>query len=98
VRCFFGLFIPFLLDKMYLEVFRIWPVVYQGRARFCSFGVALGECDKHASAHNAFFLLHARPKEKLKCVLQWMFIKNFLKIVLFLSQDLYKVAFSYRAF
>ncbi len=60
MRWIFGLFIPFLLDRVYIEVFRIWPVNFQGRARFCPFGV-VGEFDKHAyalspTAHNAFFL------------------------------------------
>jgi hypothetical protein len=42
------------------KFFRIWPVINQGRARFCSFG-AVEECAKHAyvpssTAQNAFFL------------------------------------------
>ncbi len=29
---------PSYLDRTYLEVFQTWPVINQGRARFCSFG------------------------------------------------------------
>jgi hypothetical protein len=52
---------------MYLDVFLMWPLINQGRARFFSFG-AVGECAKHAyapspTAHDAFFL-QARPKRK----------------------------------
>jgi hypothetical protein len=52
---------PSCLERAYLEVFWIWPVINQGREWFCSLG-AVGECAKHAyapfpNAHYAFFLI-----------------------------------------
>jgi hypothetical protein len=90
---------------MYLEVFRICPVIFQGRARFCSFG-AVGECAKHAyapspTAHNAFFLTSYAQNKNINVFFNdnyMMFIKIIFLIDIFLSQDLYKVAFSFRAF
>ncbi len=29
------------LDRMYMEVFLIWPVINKGMARFCSFGAVV---------------------------------------------------------
>ncbi len=83
---FFGLFIPFLLDRMYQEVFRIWPVIFQGRARYCSFGV-VGECDKHASspsptAAQCIFSYKLDQKKDSNVFFNGnyvMFIKNFFK-------------------
>jgi hypothetical protein len=49
------------------------------------------------TAHNAFFLASLVQK-KNSSVNYVMFIKICLKIALYLSQDLFKVAFSFPAF
>jgi hypothetical protein len=75
VRLFFGKFISFLFGENVSRSFWIWPVIKQGRVRFCLFG-ATGECTKHAyapspPAHNAFSSYKLGPKEELLGVLQW---------------------------
>jgi hypothetical protein len=81
------------------------PVICQVRARSSSFG-AVGECAKRTyvpspTAHNAFFPKAQAKKENSDMFFQgyyMMFINNFDKDCFFLSQDLFKVAFSFRAF
>jgi hypothetical protein len=105
VRWFFGLFISSCLDRTYLEVFLIWPVIHQGRAKFCSFG-AVGDCAKRAyapspTAHNAFFLTSWAQKKNSNVLFNgnyMMFIKYFFKDCLFSFTGSFKVAFSLSAF
>jgi hypothetical protein len=74
---------------------------------FCSFGTS-GECAKHAyapspTAHINFFL-QVRPKRRTLILFFSSWLLNdgheelFKEIAIFLSQDLIKVAFSFRTF
>jgi hypothetical protein len=90
---------PSCLDRTYLEVFWIEPVIDQGRARFCSFS-AVEECTKHAYAPNMlmrlflqctmhFFLL-SRP---IRMSSIWCKLNKFLRLHFFFHRVFSKLHF-----